>query len=261
MATEYTGGGDPARTMALLWGTRKGPSRGPRPGLSVEEVVGAAIGIADAEGLSALSMRRVAERLGVSTMSVYTYVPGKGELVDLMVDEVMGEAVAPDATGGGWREELEGVARRNWELYRRHPWVLQVAATSRPPLGPNVMAKYDRELRAVDGIGLTEVEMDSVLALVLGHVEGAARRAAEEAEAEKRTGKSDDEWWSANAPLLAKAFDPGRYPTAARVGPVAGAAYGAAYSPEHAFEFGLGRVLDGVEALVRSRSVPPRDPR
>ena len=246
--------------MALLWGLKKGPSRGPKPGLSVERVVRAAIEVADAEGLSALSMRRVAERVGVSTMSVYTYVPGKGELLDLMLDEVMGEAVGPDETGGGWREELEMVAGRNWELYHRHPWVLQVAATSRPPLGPNVIAKYDRELRAVDGIGLTEVEMDAVLTLVLGHTDNSARRSMEAAEAQKRTGRTDDEWWSANAPLLEKVFDARRYPTAARVGPAAGAAYEAAYSPEHAFEFGLQRVLDGIETLVRSRPEQPNRP-
>jgi AcrR family transcriptional regulator len=254
MAKEYSGGGNPARTMALLWGTQKSPSRGPKPGLSVGQVVQAAIEVADAEGLSGLSMRRVAERIGISTMSVYTYVPGKAELIDLMLDTVMGKAVGPDETDGGWRKELELVARRNWALYHRHPWMLHVAATSRPPLGPNAVAKYDRELRVIDGIGLTEVEMDSVLTLVLGHVEGTARRAVEAAEAEKRTGKTDDEWWSANAPLLEKVFDASRYPTAARVGPAAGAAYEAAYSPEHAFEFGLQRVLDGVEALVRSRA-------
>jgi hypothetical protein len=135
--------------------------------------------------------------------------------------------------------------------------VLHVAAAGRPPLGPNATAKYDRELRVVDGIGLTDVEMDSVLALVLGHAEGAARRAAEATEAEERTGRTDAEWWAANAPLLEKVFDPGRYPTAARVGPAAGAAYAAAFSPEHAFEFGLQRVLDGVEALVSARAAQP----
>ncbi len=257
--TEYSGRGDPRRTLELLWGTRKGPSRGPRPGLSVEAVVGAAIGISDAEGLSVLSMRRVAERLGVSTMSVYTYVPGKGELLDLMLDKVMGEAIESDAgdcagdCAGGWREGLEQVARRNWELYHRHPWMLQVAATSRPPLGPNVIAKYDQELQAVDGIGLTEVEMDSVLTLVLGHVEGAARRSVAATEAVKDTGKTDHEWWAANVPFLEKVLDSESYPIAARVGAAAGAAHEAAYSPEHAFEFGLQRVLDGIDVLVSSR--------
>jgi hypothetical protein len=114
-------------------------------------------------------------------------------------------------------------------------------------LGPNVIAKFDRELRAVDGIGLADVEMDSVLTLVLEHVQGVARRAVEALHAEQRTGKTDNEWWAANAPLLEKVFDPERYPTAARVG----AAAGAAYDPERAFEFGLQRMLDGIEAFVR----------
>jgi AcrR family transcriptional regulator len=251
---EYSGGGVPARTLALLWGTRKKPTRGPKPGLSVEEVVRVAIEVADAEGLGALSMRLIAERLGYTTMSLYRYVPGKAELVDIMLDRAMGEAVRDYDAVCGWREELEAVARENWRLYRRHPWMLQVAATSRPPLGPNVIAKFDRELRAVDGIGLTDVEMDSVLTLVLEHVQGTARRAVEASHAAQRTGKTDDEWWAANAPLLEKVFDPERYPTAARVGAAAGAAYEAAYDPERAFEFGLQRVLDGIEAFVQARA-------
>jgi hypothetical protein len=186
-------------------------------------------------------------------MSLYTYVPTKAELLDLMVDAIVAETDEADG-GGGWRARLERVARQNWALYLRHPWLLQVAALSRPPLGPHTIAKYDRELRAVEGIGLSEIEMDSVLNLVLGHVEGAARRAAEMAQAERRTGISDLQWWQAVSPLLEEVFDPGRYPTAARVGPVAGAAYQAAFDPAHAFEFGLQRVLDGVAVLVEARS-------
>ena len=255
--TEYTGRGDPARTMTLLWGLQKKPTRGPKQGLSVEEIVRAGIEAADEDGLAALSMRRVAERLGVTAMSLYTYVPGKAELVDVMLDAAVGETVEADDrgdAGGGWRENLESVARRNWDLYHRHPWMLQVSAMSRPPLGPNAIAKYDQELRAVDGIGLSEVEMDSVVSLLAGYVQGAARASVEASRAEQRTGMTDDEWWSANAPLIEKVFDPDRYPTAARVGPVAGAAYEAAYDPDFAFEFGLQRVLDGVEALVRARA-------
>jgi AcrR family transcriptional regulator len=239
--------------MALLWGLGKKPTRGPKPGLSVGRIVGAAVEVADAEGLAALSMRRVADRLGIGTMSLYTYVPGKAELIDLMLDAVLGEVAESGYVELEWRAGLERIARDNWALYHRHPWMLQVAATSRPPLGPNVIAKYDRELRTVDGIGLTEVEMDSVLILVLEHVQGAARRSVEVAEAEKRTGMTDEEWWLANEPLLEKVFDPDLYPTASRVGPAAAGAYGSAYDPEYAFEFGLQRILDGVETLVRSR--------
>ena len=256
MTTEYGGSGDPARSMALLWGSRDRPARGGRSGLSVDRIVGAAIEIADADGLAALSMRRVAERLGVGTMSLYTHVPGKAELIDVMLDRVYGETARPDDLAddlaGGWRARLEQAARENWALFHRHPWMLQVAA-SRPSIGPNAIAKYDYELRVVADIGLTDVEMDSVLMLVGGYVEGAARRAMDAAQAEKRTGMTDDQWWSAHAPLLSTVLDPARYPVAARVGSAAGEAHGTAYHPQHAFEFGLERVLDGIEAFVAAR--------
>src|ERR671915_993295 len=105
--TEYTGRGDPARSMALLWGIQKPPTRGPKPGLQVERIVEAAIRVADAEGLAALSMRRVAGELGVGTMSLYTYVPGKAELLDVMLDTVLAEQARPDEAAGGWRAGLE----------------------------------------------------------------------------------------------------------------------------------------------------------
>jgi len=251
----YGGGGDPARGMALLWrsaGEQPARGRGPRPGLTVDRIVAAATELADAEGLGALSMRRVAEKLGVGTMSLYTYVPAKSELVDLMYDAALGESVV-DPAAGGWRAGLEAIARANWDLYRRHPWMLQVMAMARPPLGPNSIANYDRDLRAVDGIGLSDLEMDSVVSLVAVYVQGAARVALEAAGSERDTGVTDAEWWDAYAPLLEKVFDPTRFPLAARVGAVAGEAYQAAYDPEHGFEFGLARVLDGIEALVRSR--------
>ncbi|HET9143180.1 TetR/AcrR family transcriptional regulator [Actinophytocola sp.] len=250
--TEYSGSGDPARSLALLWRTRERASRKGKPELSVELIVRAAIEVADSAGLAALSMRRVAERLGVGTMSLYTYVPGKAELLDVMLDTVYGEIAAPPAEPAAWRARLEHVARANLALYQRHPWLLQVA-TSRPVLGPNAIAKYDNELRAIDGIGLTDVEMDSVLTLISGYVHGAARGAAEAAAAEQHTGQTDEQWWYAHAPFLERILDPGRYPTAARVGTAAGEHHQAAYDAEHAFEFGLARVLDGIEVLIDSR--------
>lgn len=251
MAIESSGSGDPRRSLALLWGRREAPTRGPKPGLSVEAIVAAAIAVADAEGLGALSMRRVAERLGVGTMSLYTYVPGKAELLDVMLDTVAGETTPPEPDGD-WRGRLEHVAHQNWALYRRHPWMLEVTSV-RPALGPNAIAKYDFELRTIEGIGLTEIEMDAVVGLVAGHVEGVARRALEKVQLERRTGMTEDEWWEATAPVLAEVADFSRFPTAARVGAAAGEAHGG-YDPEHAFAFGLARVLDGVEALVRART-------
>ena len=100
---EYSGGGDPERSIELLWGLREPPGRGPKPRLTVAKITRSAIELADTEGLTALSMRRVAERLGVSTMSLYTYVPGKAELIDLMLDTVYGETARPDDPPASWR--------------------------------------------------------------------------------------------------------------------------------------------------------------
>ena len=250
MTTDFTGGGDPKRSIELLWGVRESSRPGPKPRFTVAEVAAAAIAIADAEGLAALSMRKVADRIGISAMSLYTYVPGKAELIDLMFDTVLAEVASDDDAAGGWRERLERVARDNFALYLRHPWLLQVAA-SRPPLGPNVVAKYDRDLRAVDGIGLGDIEMDLVVQMVGDFVHGAARTAVAATQVAQRTGLTDEQWWERAAPALEKVLDPAAHPTATRVGAAAGAEYNAAIDPERAFEFGLARLLDGVAALIR----------
>jgi AcrR family transcriptional regulator len=254
MSFELTGGGDPARSLALLWRDRDAPRRrrGRKPTLEVDGIVDAAVRLADEAGLHAVSMRALAERLGAGTMSLYTHVPGKAELVDLMVDAVIGEIPRPDSRPGDWRARLERSARDNAALFRRHPWLLEVA-TLRPPLGPNVIAKYDHELRALEGIGLSDVEMDSVLSLVLGFVHAHARAAHEARAIERRTGLTDDAWWAAQEPLVDRLFDARRFSVAARVGTAASQAYRGLWDPDYAFEFGLARVLDGVEALVASR--------
>ncbi|GAA2708819.1 TetR/AcrR family transcriptional regulator [Micromonospora olivasterospora] len=253
MASERKGKVDPARSLAILWRTREPASRSAGPGLSVDRIVRAAIEIADAEGIDALTMRRVGEALGVGTMSVYTYVPGKAELLDVMVDTLYGEMRRPADVPGGWRGRLEQIARENLALYQAHPWLLR-AETTRPVLGPNLLAKYDYELGAVADIGLDDVEMDAVLTLLLGHVKSAARAALEVTELERETGMTDGQWWQSHAPWLEKFMKSGSYPTAARVGAAAGEAHGAAYGPEYAFEFGLQRVLDGISVVVAERS-------
>jgi AcrR family transcriptional regulator len=259
MSPEFTGGGDPARSMALLW--RRGdqrPARGRKPTLTVDAIVSAAIEMADEGGLGSLSMRALAERLGVGTMTLYTHVPGKAELLDVMLDTVLAEIVSSDPLpDAGWRARLEQVARENAALFHRHPWMLEVIAF-RPPMGPGVIAKYDRELRALEGVGLSDVEMDSVLHLVLGYVLSSARQALEATLVEQRTGLTDEEWWSAQAPLLEQVLEPDRFPTASRVGTAASKAYEGLWDPDHSFEFGLQRVLDGIEVLVKSRAAESR---
>src|SRR3990167_1675556 len=162
MAADSSSAGDPRRSLELLWGLAPARRRGPRPRLSVEEIAIAAIELADAEGLSALSMRRVADRLKVATMSLYTYVPSKAELIDVMLDRVYGETPKTYGAGAGWRARLGQGARGKRDLYHRHPWMLQVVM-HRPVLGPNMIAKFDFELRAIEGEGLTDLEMDQVI--------------------------------------------------------------------------------------------------
>ncbi|GGL07994.1 TetR family transcriptional regulator [Sphaerisporangium melleum] len=260
---DRSGAGDPVRTLELLWRHPGAPSshRGPRHSLTVDEVVDAAIAIADAEGLAAVTMRRVAQRLGVGAMSLYTYVPGKAELLDLMLDTVFGRMPRPGLSGLPWRERLAAIARANRDLYERHPWVSAVS-TTRPPLGPGLLAKYEYELRAFEGLGLDDVEMDDALSYLLGFVHASARAAADARAFEHEGALTDQQWWEASAPMLAQVFDAEKYPTAARVGAAAGEAHNAAYAPGHAYEFGLRRVLDGLGVLIEQRRapVPPAGP-
>ncbi|GAA2688927.1 MULTISPECIES: TetR/AcrR family transcriptional regulator [Actinosynnema] len=241
---------DPARVLALLWRTDTRPTR--RGGPGVDRIVAAAVALADADGLAALSMRRVAEALGVGTMSLYTHVPGKAELVEAMVDAV--SATTPrEPVAGGWRERLEAVARDNRALLLRHPWLLD-APLHRAVLGPGTIGKYEHELGAVDGIGLDDGEMDAVLTLVLGHVRATARAAVDAERARTGSGMGDEQWWAKAGPALAAVLDEERYPLAVRVGAAASTAHRAPHDAEHAFAFGLRRVLDGVAALVSSRA-------
>ena len=227
-----TGEGDPARTLALLWRRVEAGTRGPRPKLSVDEVVSAAIGLADEAALEAVTMRAVAERLGVSAMTLYTYVPGKAELLDLMLDALW--LAMPRAAG----PTVRSVADANRALYEAHPWAARVT-TARPPLGPGLLAKYEHELGAFEDLGLSDVDMDAALTLVLGFVQGIA--------AQEPATTPDAEWWESAGPLLAEVVDPERYPLASRVGTAAGEAQGGPYDADRAYEFGLGRIIEALE--------------
>jgi len=235
---------DPERSLALLWGVRDRPNRGPKPGLTVELIVRTAMRIADADGIEALSMRRVAEDLGVGTMSLYTYVPAKAELFELMLDAAIGEA---SLHGGeeGWRAWLERFARDSLAGYRRHPWLLRVPL-SRGLMGPNQTATLESLLRTISGIGLSKGEMMAVVQLVVGYVRGVAQGAAEATQLEHTSGVSDEQWWTDVGPLHDKYVDAAEFPT------LTGVLRDCDWIDP--FEFGLQRVLDGVEAYVRGRS-------
>jgi AcrR family transcriptional regulator len=241
MTTEEQPAENMARTMALLWGTRPPPARGRKPGMTVERITSAAVAIADADGLDAVSMRRVADALDVGTMSLYRYLPGKAELFELMVDTVMGEGGPPEPDPTGWRAGLASFARESLAGYRRHPWLLEVSLT-RGLMGPNQTAVLDALLRILAGTGLTSGQMMSVVGLVTSYVQGRARQHADAARIEQRSGMSDGQFWREFAPLLEPHLD--GFPALAAVW------WDEDLSWEGEFEFGLERLLDGIEAYV-----------
>ncbi|MEV4637936.1 TetR/AcrR family transcriptional regulator [Actinoplanes sp. NPDC049548] len=240
------------RTIDLLWLEELHSRRGRKKGLSLTQVVDAAIALADTEGLDAVSMRRVAQELGVVPMTLYTYVPDKAALLDLMVDALYLRMSRSADDGPEWRERVRAVARDNRALYEDHPWAAEISA-SRPPLGPGLMAKYEHELRAFEGAGLDDVETDSALTFLLGFVQHSARAAAQARAVAERSAQTDAEWWEESGPLLEKVFDRHRYPLAVRVGEAAGAELGGPFNADHAYAFGLERVLDGLGALIDSK--------
>ena len=266
--TEYAGKGDARRSMALLWGRGEPPTRGPKQGLSVARIAAAAIELADEEGLGAVSMRKVGERLGTSAMALYTYVPAKTELIDVMLDTALGELPTAYDLADGWRAAAEAWARATWAFYQRHPWYLQVSV-ARPLLGPNELAGYEAQLTIFDGLGLTGLEIGWVVGSTASFVGGAASALAHARAAEPATGKSDDDWWYERSALLSEmaAFDwSERYPTTVKLSeqehafeqPHRDPGDTTGYMERDAldnFEFGLARLLDGIEAFVdRPRS-------
>src|SRR5215831_7097963 len=123
MTTERSGAGDPVRTLALLWRrTEAVPRRGPRPTLSIDAVVEAATGLADAAGLDAVTMRRVAAALNASPMTLYTYIPSKAERLDRMLDAAYARMPRADTAGQPWRRRLRAIADENMALFATHPW-------------------------------------------------------------------------------------------------------------------------------------------
>jgi AcrR family transcriptional regulator len=233
----------PERATALLWGARS-QSGASKPGLSLQRIVQAAVELADEGGLHAVSMRRLAQRLGFTTMSLYRHVPGREELSDLMRDAVFREVPPAPASAGSWRTALEAWAREAWALHLRHPWLAVMGRSRRVP-GPNVVAHYEGALRAVSSAALGPAEIVAVVDLIGGFVESTARRAAETALTERSTGVSEAEWWGARGSLFESLAG---YPTLESVWRSGG--YENALD---AFEFGLGRLLDGIDRFVSSK--------
>lgn len=248
------------RSGTVVAGPRRAPTAKPRPAnqptpgpapsnqqrdLTRERVVGVAMAIADAEGLAALSMRSVAARLGVAPMSPYRHVASKDELVMLMADAAFGERSYPAQPPAGWRARLELVARTLWSLYRRHPWLAQLAPITRPLPLPNLAVHTEWALAALDGLGLSAAAMCDMHVLFFTYVQGIAIHLEREQHALGASGLSEDDWMDNQAPALEAIAGSGNYPTFARVLTTL-AAEGYDLILNDLFELGLRSLLDGL---------------
>lgn len=238
----------PQHLVDLLWRSHPAapePSRrGPRSRLTPDDVVTAATALADAGGLDAVRVRDLAAALGISTMSVYTHVNSREDLLVLMVDAALATAERPAFGRRGWRARLRQVADAHLDLHTRRPWLLDIR-DPRTVLGPGAVATYEVQLRAFDGTGLDDITRDAALTFVLDFATAIARDLRRDAEA-ARAG----EFWSEAAPRLATYLADDPYPLAGRVGQAAGEHMQAAASARHAYDFGMRRVLDGLACLI-----------
>jgi AcrR family transcriptional regulator len=213
-----------------------------------DHILRAAIEIADAEGLDAVSMRRLATHLGVGPMSLYRHVANKDELLVQMADKAVGELDLPEPGPEGWRAKLELLARLQWQLCRKHLWLPRTVSFTRPLLVPSMMAHTEWTLRALDGLGLpVATRMREALALH-AMVLTVALPMADEAEAEQNTGVTLDRWREAQRTRTLELLDSGRFPLLAAV------PEDTARGLDQLFEYGLARHLDGFAVLLADRS-------
>ncbi|MEV8633619.1 TetR/AcrR family transcriptional regulator C-terminal domain-containing protein [Streptosporangium sp. NPDC051023] len=232
------GDGEPT----LVWERPEPPSRPAPSPLSREWIVRAAIELADADGLEAVSLRKVAAALDAGPMRLYGYLSTKAELLDLMVDAVYGEIVPLEPVAEEWRAALRFLAHRVRRAALRHEWFADLLG-GRPHLGPNALAFLEASLAALDGApGFDDI--DAVLratGTVDAYVIGAIRGEITELRAERSSGMSGLQWQIASGPYLSRMLATGRYPTLAKF-----VRDGTHPDADTAFDIGLGHVLDGI---------------
>jgi AcrR family transcriptional regulator len=258
MTVQHSGGGPAGRTLALLWRrTQPAPDkvRGRKPTLQLDTVVDTAIALADERGIAAASMGNVAKALGVGTMTLYTYVPSKEELLDLMVDQVLLERRLPgpgEDRPADWRAQVELYSDETRAMYSRHPWLARVS-TIRPPVGPGMLAAREYLLSTMFALGLPPARANLAALAIATYVDSAAGAEAESELIERATGQSNDAWWHERGDLWENYFDVDRYPTMTAVwndGPGGGTSYGGGTREvsTQAYRFGLDHLLDGIAA-------------
>ncbi|MFE1170158.1 TetR/AcrR family transcriptional regulator [Nocardiopsis sp. NPDC058789] len=244
------------REIDLLWGLRETPRRGPKPRLSRTAVVDAAVEVADAEGLEAVSMQRVARELGYTTMSLYRHVDSKEDLILLMLDAAMTDRPAGPREDGDWRAGVEEWCHGALAQYRRHPWAAYVPQSG-PPSGPHGLRWMEAGLREVSASGLDAPESLQILLLLTYSLRDLFRMEQDLTRAARERGVPMEEGENAWVRGLRRVMDPEEFPTILwtldqgtfTADPPG---YAEDQGPLGGLDFAVQRILDGVEAYVRS---------
>lgn len=235
--------------LAIAWGQTERASRGPKAALSVDAIVAAAIEIADADGLAAVSMGKVAERLGYTPMSLYRHVPSKDDLLTLVQDAAIGEPPPTAGDDPGWREALATWARAIAAAYRARPWVLDIPITG-PPAMPHQIAWLERALAALAGTPLDDGERLSIALVLSAYSRSFAQLTTDLQQGIERRGVTGPEMTRQYGQMLGRLVTEARFPTvhaAIRHGLFDEAEEGEGDGVDVEFEFGLQRILDGIE--------------
>jgi AcrR family transcriptional regulator len=225
-----------------VWARPERPSRGRAGALDSRQIVRTAIAIADREGLDALTMRRIAQRLGAGTMSLYWHVRDKDELIELMRDEVAGEQTLQPS--GDWRSDLARFARDTRGTFLRHPWLASVAFGT-PPIGPNSLRQDELTMAAMSSLGVDLQTQGAVSAAVYFFVIGFVLRELAQEQVQQRTGMTVEQWRASVAPYIQQQLASGRYPNLQRV-----VSSGTDLDNDAAFEFILEFLLDAIAAQL-----------
>jgi AcrR family transcriptional regulator len=220
---------------------RPAADRGPG---GAERIVAGAITVADAEGLAALSMRRVAAELGAAPMSLYRHVADKDDLVLQMMNTVFARSHLPDPPDG-WRARLELAARTLWAMFGEHPWLASALSLTRPQALPAALPYTEWVLTALDGHGLDLDTMFTTYLTLINYVRGIAVNLESEAEAEAVSGLNSEEWLDTQEPQLRSILAPGQFPMFEQL-----ISQEYDFSLDRIFEFGLQRLLDGLATLI-----------
>src|SRR6476469_944419 len=240
-------------SIEMVWGIRERPTKGPKRGLSLEQIVDAGVRVATADGIGGVSMSRVAGELDTSSMSLYRYVASKDELLWLMIDRAFGQVEATEPTEGTWRERMERWARIELTALRRFPWILRVPISG-APIMPSQLRFMEWGLSALSGTRLAADEKMSVLLLVTSYTRSFAGLSGDIAAAVD-AGNPLAQTATGYGALIKKLTSAAEFPELHAV--VDAGAFAdeddPAYALDHDYRFGLDRIFDGVAALIQQR--------